>query len=697
MRNCVNELQNINIDQIEQKLKYDDPGELEHIVFLKSKNEKKDMMSYNPTIQQGIGMCDDLPDYDTKKEDNIALQGESDTNEGGACGEGEDSDEEDTGEEETFEALRDQMLEFNPNLILEISLDEICSTIDYLFGFWCHDYEIMKLHERNLVFFGESSQVLERFRTYSRIAIMLDKKLTCMLEDVEADVDIETVNKYKDKISMISANIIWGYDSMVQTYRQMFCNDPSLLASLPPIKIDAFFQPFVTEKMKNHQKLLRFYLEECARRGYRKNGSALYAPKFTETGHFTRTYTFACDIIVFIYDAIYPFEQHGFLFSALTERSSVARLCADYLEKCKEDNLPVLMKDRTKFSFKNGLFDAATNSFFEYGTETNWKEDVVCANYIDLDFEDDLYCECDDPMEISTPSIQKILDDQDFEKEVCMWFYASIGRMIFSVGQMDNWQYFPFCKGTAGSGKSTLLSVASRFYNETDVGTLMSEAQKTFSVEHLFDKYVFFSYDVDEKMNFSPTRWNQMVSGELVAVERKFKVPIQQKWTAAGAFAGNSYPPWVDQAGNISRRMLIFLFSKGVGKIDTQLQSKCESELAAFMKKCVSCYHLMISRHGHKGIWDSGVLPQYFNTTRRQMQSETNPLQAFLLSDQCIIGEQCKVTFEEFRNAYKMYCETSGLPKKRLTKDFCANVFKLSDITWVKCFDVECLNGVELR
>jgi len=377
------------------------------------------------------------------------------------------------------------------------------------------------------------------------------------------------------------------------------------------------------------------------------------------------------------------------LFVALTEKSGVVNMCQKYLENCREDDLPCLIKDRTKFSYRNGLYDCKKNRFYPYGEiPVDWPSSAVCANYIDVEFKDELYCDNirqnGDPLDIQTPNVQKILDSQDFPNEVCLWFYASIGRMIFDIGDEDNWQYFPFCKGTAGSGKSTLLRLAAKFYNDVDVGNLMSEGQTTFSVEHLHDKYVFFCYDVDDKMNFSLTRWNQMVSGESVSIERKFKIAMQKTWTTGGAFAGNSYPPWIDQAGNVSRRMLIFMFSKMVKNVDPNLFDKCKLEMGAFMKKCISCYFHLVGLYGDKGIWDRDVLPEYFHQTKRQMQAETNPLQSFLQSSQCTIGIAEHASFNNFRASYFVYCDTLRLTKKRLTNDFCIPLFEPQNISIIE-------------
>ena len=584
--------------------------------------------------------------------------------------------------DDSFESMANLMMTFDPNSASLLEAEEIADIVTLLHSLWCHErYDIQKIHERNLVFFGDRSQILDRYRKYSVLTVSISKRLA----DIMINMDGELVKEINDKLNRISANIQYGFDSMVQTYRQLYCNQPELQASLPPLRMDVFFMPMAEEDMKTHQKLIRYFLEVCNRRGYRRQQTALFEPKFTEQGHFTRTYTYACEIGTFIYDAIYPYQQHIWLFSALTEKASVARMCQDYLEKCKDDDIQALVKDRTKFSYRNGLFDARRNMFYPYGVEPDgWDPLSVCANYLDVEFDhilyDDNLHESNDPLDIPTPNIQKILDAQDFEPDVCRWFFASIGRMLFEIGNLDNWQYFPFCKGTAGSGKSTILRLAAKFYNDIDVGNLMSEGQTTFSIEHIYDKMVFFCYDVDDKMNFSLTRWNQMVSGESIAVERKFKIPIQQNWTVGGAFAGNSYPPWVDQAGNVSRRMLIFMFAKMVRDVDTNLYDKCKLEMGAFMKKSVSCYFQLLERFGTRGIWDQGVLPDYFHKTKRQMQAETNPLQSFLQSDKCRIGTVEHVGFNNFRSAYLAYCDELRLPKKRLTKDFWVPIFDPQDI-----------------
>ena len=120
-------------------------------------------------------------------------------------------------------------------------------------------------------------------------------------------------------------------------------------------------------------------------------------------------------------------------------------------------------------------------------------------------------------------------------------------------------------------------------------------------------------------------------------------------------------------------------------KIDTKLYDKCKLELAAFMKKCVCCYLQLLSEIGSKGIWDKDVLPQYFHDTRRQMQAETNTLQAFLL-DECVdIGPDKHIAFSEFRARYFSFCDEQSFTKRKsLTADERNAVFTPRGIVYVK-------------
>lgn len=544
------------------------------------------------------------------------------------------------------------------------------------FRLFCGDYTFEEHQKRNAILFGSHTEMRDRFHKYAQVLIKLDKYLCGLTDEQINPEDRKEISTILDKTS---ANIFHGKEAMIYTYQQVFVNNEELARSVIPARMADFFKKVAEDDMKGNQKLIRYYLQICRRRKYRKlfGETTLFEPLFTSNGDYTHHFRPVCEMETFVFDAVYPYRNNPILFQWLTDRPGNAHQAVNYLRYCLDDDLPVLKKQRYYFSFRNCFYDADKNIAYPYIEDPDWKycakdldANVVSCHFLDHIFDYKLYSKYGDPLTLPTPHCDKILVSQKFDDDVKRWMYASWGRLLFDVGSKDNWQYFPFCKGTAGSGKSTFLKLGSEFYNPIDVGSLMSESSKNFSIEHLHDKYVFFCYDTDDKMTLSQTRWNSMVSGELMAIARKFKIPIQKLWIATGAFAGNAYPPWIDQAGNVSRRFLMFIFGEVVTDVDPNLFDKCRSEMAVFMKKCVSCYLSVVDKFGEKGLWDNGVLPKYFHRTRALLQAETNPLVAFLhCDDECKLGAGMYITYNEFNERYIQYCKKLSITIKRLSND----------------------------
>ena len=48
--------------------------------------------------------------------------------------------------------------------------------------------------------------------------------------------------------------------------------------------------------------------------------------------------------------------------------------------------------------------------------------------------------------------------------DVQRWLYVLVGRLLFPVGQHDDWQVIPFLKGTAGTGKSSIAAILQEWF-----------------------------------------------------------------------------------------------------------------------------------------------------------------------------------------------------------------------------------------
>lgn len=417
--------------------------------------------------------------------------------------------------------------------------------------------------ERNRILFGDHMQIEPRFSKYMRSLAKIQERIWAMPAppgDSDSPVDAERAAagkiraRLETELANITSSIFHGKEASVYVAQQDLVGNPELRKALPPLHMADFYFPATDPEMKPHQKLIMFYLCQLAKKQCRKirNQNAVYMPTFTEAGHYTFHYHFHMDMDEWVFEMIFPYAQHQELYLWLTDRATTVKLVVNYLVNCKDTRFPFLERNRMLHSFANGVYDANQNRFYLYQVHDDWQyttgmlsnEDVAC-NYVDKIFPYHFIEQYPDPLHIPTPASQQIMDSQEFPPDVCRWVYASLGRLIFPVGYMDNWQYVIYCKGVAGTGKSTLLQLASKFFAPRDVGTLMSEGSRTFSVEHLFGKWIFICYDADTKLTLSQTRFNSMVSGELISVERKFRCAKEVVWTAGGAFAGNTFPPWV--------------------------------------------------------------------------------------------------------------------------------------------------------
>jgi putative protein kinase ArgK-like GTPase of G3E family len=57
--------------------------------------------------------------------------------------------------------------------------------------------------------------------------------------------------------------------------------------------------------------------------------------------------------------------------------------------------------------------------------------------------------------------------------EVQKWLFIMMGRQLYEIGDLDDWQVLGYLLGMAGSGKSTILTkVVKLFYHSDDVGVI---------------------------------------------------------------------------------------------------------------------------------------------------------------------------------------------------------------------------------
>jgi hypothetical protein len=372
----------------------------------------------------------------------------------------------------------------------------------------------------------------------------------------------------------------------------------------------------------------------------------------------------------------------------ITAKGTMVKDTVNFMEKCIDVQFPQIVKNRNVWSFKNGLFVGKEWSgtewvckYYPYDSAEFIALDptIISSKYFDQDFPSE-QMGTKDWYNIPTPNMQTVLDFQQFPEEVCKWLYVFAGRLMYDVGDIEQWQIIPFFKGIARSGKSTLVTkVFKKFYDTEDVRTLSNNIEKKFGLWSICDGFMFISPEVKGDLCLDQAEFQSMVSGEDVSIARKFDTALSMQWKTPGVFAGNEVPGWKDNSGSIIRRLLTFNFGKQVIDADPKLDEKLDAEIPSIMLKCVRAYLEYAQKYGDKDIWV--VVPEYFRQVQNQIAMVTNSLQHFMSSEKIRYGADLKCPQKLFVQMFNQHCQENNLGRFKFNPDFYAGPFSGRDIT----------------
>lgn len=269
-----------------------------------------------------------------------------------------------------------------------------------------------------------------------------------------------------------------------------------------------------------------------------------------------------------------------------------------------------------------------------------------------------------------------------------LWLYVMMGRMLFSVNELDHWQVMLFVHGVPASGKSTICDVVAGFYSPEDVGEVATNIETVFGLAPIFNKKIGVAHDINEKLQIEQTVFQEIISGETVSVAVKNKDPIQGAWQPPLAFFSNRMLSYLDTGGNVARRMFMFEFQRQVRDQDGSIKAKVlgdaasSGEMHRLLIKCALAYHEVASRPimvggkllrgGDANIWN--IAPKHFKDNYEHVAESHSPLRAFIrervVFDKANAGAVGnKVTEHELMAAFKNYCMAEGLKTMALNRD----------------------------
>lgn len=473
----------------------------------------------------------------------------------------------------------------------------------------------------------------------------------------------------------------------------------------------------VDEQRKPHQESLLHVLRLLAHPGrrYRKYGGSCYSEIYTEDGHRTHAWKRECTIKEFIYRSVtkecdYP------AWKKLTDSFMNPVNIAAHLEHSYEAEFPWIEFSTHLFAFRNGLFDVRSLAFYPFDARGEWDAIAafagtryrmhkssfetsapthrdVAVQYFDSDFDntaDFADIMLMDPVTIPCPEVEKVLADQELDPQTIEWFFAGLGRLLFPIGEMDNWQVVLFIKGVAGCGKSTIAQLVKSLYTPDQVGVLSSNAEDKFGLAPLRNKKLIICPEVKKRFAINQGDLQSMISGEDVSVAIKHQEAESIVWKGSMLFCGNEIPDWRDASNSMARRVLMFIFAKKIDAVDTGLFARMKRGIDAFLFRIALTYHRAVIRYGDVGIWGidrrgMSVLPPQLHAFHSEMMNSVQPLLRYIkdsgevrleIDDPQAPMESMCVPEETFIVGFKNFCKTMGIDFPQWNRDTYSTTFE---------------------
>jgi hypothetical protein len=205
---------------------------------------------------------------------------------------------------------------------------------------------------------------------------------------------------------------------------------------------------WIDDDTNPQQKLLLHMLDRAMERKYRRQGDWCFEPVLID-GLDTHAWRQVMTIKEWMYTETRK-ETNWEQWHWMTSGPSVSKCVVDYLTNCVDHSFPEIRKDRSTFSFLNGVYRAKENRFYPHAGSA-LSNSIAACKFFHHDFPSDLID--GDPLDIPTPYFDSIMDYQGWEPEVKAWMYILMGRLLYDLGELDAWQVIPFAKGAASSGK----------------------------------------------------------------------------------------------------------------------------------------------------------------------------------------------------------------------------------------------------
>ena len=218
-----------------------------------------------------------------------------------------------------------------------------------------------------------------------------------------------------------------------------------------------------------------------------------------------------------------------------------------------------------------------------------------------------------------------------------------------------------FLHGATGSGKSVVLHLIETIVGRQNRSAIdLEDFSKDFSLAQIAGKLINVAGEIDSSRQVAAAKFNQIIGGDSIQIDQKYKAPITITNSAVLWFSGNHYPRLKDSSGAAQDRVALISIPNTIplGDRDPDMRAKLDMEADAVFNKALKVFAEEYLKDGCRSICTT---PQRSRQKMVEWAQQMQPMQAW--ADERLkldAGDEQFISTQELYKDYQYWARETG-------------------------------------